>query len=249
MKRTLFVALFLIPILTNASTDPNTRNGVRALREQKKTMATPDIPGNLNINLGFNFLYDKPSALDEKFWGSKSVGLYYNFNINPKGTFFSINTGLGLGLEKYALEDKITLVRGLNADGVGVAVIDTLGADVNGHKSKLVANYIEIPLEIRIYTNTKNREKGAFFAFGASAGLLYQSFTKLKFTEDGVDSKIKNTTDLEFNRFRATAFFRLGYRGFNFFYRLGLTEIFKTDKGPSAAPVKSFTVGLAFIGF
>ncbi len=222
-------------------------NGVQSLREQKKTKATPDIPGNFIIDLGFNILSDKAPEMDRKFWGSKSVALAYMFNINPPNTFFSINTGIQFGLEKYALEDDLLLTTAVDDTLGRIAVIDTL--DFNANKSKLAANYIEIPLEIRIYTNQQDREKGMFFAIGASAGLLYQSFTKLKFEEDGINNKIKNNTDLELNLFRARGIIRAGFRGFNVFYKFAITELFNDGRGPSGAPAKLSTIGISFVGF
>ncbi|MEQ9425972.1 MAG: outer membrane beta-barrel protein [Cyclobacteriaceae bacterium] len=249
MKQLLFLSFIIAPLLSFSNGYQGLTNGVEELRKKQKSMATPDVPGNLTVDLGFNFLFNKAPAMQTKFWGSKSAGLYYTFQLNPKGTFFSINTGLGLGLEKYALEDDITLSTTEDATLGRVATIDTLAASLNGKKSKIAANYLEIPLEIRIYTNTTNREKGAYFSMGATAGILYQSFTKVKFSENGVDSKVKNNTDFELNPFRATAIFRIGTRGFNVFYRFGITELFEDGKGPNGAKTKFNTFGISFIGF
>ncbi len=249
MKRTLILILIISPLLAFSNTDNNngTQNGAQALREQKKKMATPDVPGNFIVDVGFNLLQDKAPEMNRKFWGSKSVALSYMLDINPPNTFFSLNAGLSFGLEKYALEDNLILSSTVDDDLGRIAVVDTLGIDAK--KSKIATNYIEIPFEIRFYTNQKEREKGMFFAIGASAGLLYQSFTKRKFRVDGVNSKEKINTDFKFNPFRARGIIRAGYRGFNFFYKFGITEWFEDGKGPSGAPSKLSTIGISFVGF
>lgn len=246
MKRSILLILIVSPLYLIANPFEKV-NGVQSLREQKKSMATPDIPGNLVVDLGFNLLLDKAPEMDKKFWGSKSVGLTYMIDYSPANTFFSLNVGLGLGLEKYALEDDLLLSTTTDDELGRVATIDTL--DFNANKSKIVMNYVEIPFEFRIYTNQTDREKGMFFALGASAGYLYQSFTKLKYELDGVNNKVKNNTEFELNKFRARAIIRGGFRGFNFFYKLGLTELFNSNRGPSGAPAKMYTIGISFVGF
>ncbi len=247
MKQTLVLILIISPLLSFSSNNSGTTNGAQALREQKKSMATPDIPGNFTVDVGFNLLTNKAPEMNRKFWGSKSVGLSYTFNINPPNTFFSVNTGISFGLEKYALEDNLILSTTVDDDLGRIAIVDTL--EINAKKSKIATNYIEIPLEIRVYTNQKDREKGVFFALGVSAGLLYQSFTKLKFSEEGVDSKVKNNTDFKLNPFRSRGIVRFGFRGVNFFYKFGITEWFKNGKGPSGASSKMSTIGISFVGF
>lgn len=247
MKRTLLLFLIISPLLSFSNTNSGAKNGAQALREQKKKMATPDIPGNFIVDFGFNLLTSKAPEMERKFWGSKSAALSYMFNINPPNTFFSLNTGITFGLEKYALEDDLILSTAVDDDLGRVAVVDTLGIDAK--KSKIAANYIEIPFEIRVYTNQQEREKGMFFAIGASAGLLYQSFTKRKFVEDGVNSKEKINNDFRLNPFRARGIIRAGYRGFNFFYKFGITEWFRSGRGPSGAPSKMSTIGISFVGF
>ncbi len=247
MKRTLLLILIISPFLAFSTINSDTENGAQALREQKKKMATPDIPGNFIVDLGFNLLTLKAPEMRRKFWGSKSVALSYTFNINPPNTFFSLNTGLSIGLEKYALKDNLILSTEVDDNSGRIAVVDTL--EFNAKKSKIATNYVEIPFEIRVYTNQKEREKGMFFAIGASAGLLYQSHTKLKFKEDGINNKIKNNSDFEFSLFRARGIIRAGYRGFNCFYKFGITEWFQKDKGPSAAASKMSTIGISFVGF
>ena len=224
-------------------------NGAQALREVQKTKAAPDIPGNLVIDIGFNLLVDKAAEMDRKWWGSKSVGLYYTFNIAPKNLFFSINPGIGVGLEKYALDDDITLVPAVDDEIGRISVIDTLSEDLSVRKSKIATNYFEIPLEFRFYTNQEDRERGVFFALGASAGVLFQQQTKLSFTEDGLRSQIKNRTDFQFNQFRARGIARFGYRGVNVFFKFGITEWFQSGRGPSGAPATMHTIGFSFVGF
>ena len=161
MKRSILLILIVSPLYLIANPFEKV-NGVQSLREQKKSMATPDIPGNLVVDLGFNLLLDKAPEMDKKFWGSKSVGLTYMIDYSPANTFFSLNVGLGLGLEKYALEDDLLLSTTTDDELGRVATIDTL--DFNANKSKIVMNYVEIPFEFRIYTNQTDREKGMFFA-------------------------------------------------------------------------------------
>ena len=212
-------------------------------------MASPDIPGNLVINLGFNVLSNKASTMDTQFWGSKSLGLYYTFSLNNEGSSFSFNAGIGVGLEKYALKGNTALNQKTDPTLGHIAYIETLADDINVKKSKLAANYLEVPVELRFYSNKERREKGVYVALGASAGVLYQSHTKLKTKQDGVNYQVKNRTDFELNPLRFSAIARFGFAGFSFYYRMGLSELFNSGNGPEAAPAKSSSFGISFVGF
>jgi len=247
MKQSILILLFLVPLISISKSSPTT-NGVKALREQHRTMASPDIPGNLVINMGFNLLSNKASTMDTQFWGSKSLGLYYTFSLNNEGSSFSFNTGIGVGLEKFALKDNIVVNERTDPTLGHIAFIETLDDDIDVKQSKLAANYLEIPVELRFYSNKESREKGVYVALGASAGVLYQSHTKLKTKQDGINYKVKNRTDFELNPFRFTAIARFGFAGFSFYYRLGLSELFNSGNGPEAAPAKFSSFGISFVG-
>ncbi|MEL7222470.1 MAG: hypothetical protein AAGJ93_14200, partial [Bacteroidota bacterium] len=111
-------------------------------QEEKK--GSPDLPGDLIVNVGINALVDRPRELRLNAFGSKSVGVYYTNRIALSPSF-SFYPAIGLGLEKYDFQDDITLI-----DSIGnVTLIDTIGFRGAIDKNRLATTYLEMPLEFR----------------------------------------------------------------------------------------------------
>lgn len=225
--------------------------------EEKVTYEEPfEVPGNVIIDLGFNFLRND-GGVETGFWGSKSVGIYYLYEKTWENSHFSINPGIGVGLEKYDFRDDYTIVETTNDEGIEVTDIVFFDEEFlaeNGiveiRKSKLAAEYVEVPLEFRYYKNKRNHDVGLRVALGVKGGFLFTSRTKLKFeAEDGDNDILKEKNDFHLNRFRASAYGRIGFGGFNLFYEQGLTDLFQNDQGPNGTDASYFKFGISFIGF
>ncbi|MEM7548049.1 MAG: outer membrane beta-barrel protein [Bacteroidota bacterium] len=244
--------LFIIVIYTSTI--------LLAQEDEKKQNRYEDpfeVPGNVIVDLGFNFLSDD-GGVETGFWGSKSVGIYYMYEKTWKDSHFSINPGIGVSLEKYDFRDDFTLAESIDEDGFEftefVALDSAFQAGTLGsteiRKSKLAAEYIEIPLEFRYYQNKKNHDRGLRVAIGIKGGFLFTSRTKIKYEAlDGDNVILKEKNDFHLNGLRWSAFGRIGLGGLNLFYEQGLSNIFESGQGPLATDARYFKVGISFIGF
>lgn len=241
---------------------------------QQKKVARPDLPGSFIIDFGFNQPQNKPSGFSPKFIGSHSVNLYYQYPIRFGKSKFSFNPGIGFSFERFKFKTTTQTLTGVKAPyyntlleskteaGVyemhphytvsqtaisGGSRIDTTYTHVK--KSQLVNNYVEIPLEFRFDTAPEDISHSFNIALGARFGYLYDSFTKLKYTEDGDTKKLKDKQKHGMNTYRYGVYTRIGVGGFNIFGFYNLTPMFEKDKGPGKTTMNTFTVGISINGF
>ena len=206
--------------------------------------ASPDFPGSLVIEFGFNFLSDNPDQMELGFFGSKAFNVYYMYEFRLGNSAFSFNPGFGVGLEKYSFDNDVTL--GLGENGT---VMSPLPEDWDVKKTKLAANYFDIPLELRFHLNKDNFRKSFKIGIGGKAGVLFDAHTKVKYELDGDTKIIKDKESFDLSRFRYGVQGRIGIGGFNLFYYQELSELFKDGKGPEATTASPFKIGLSLAIF
>ena len=225
---------------------PRAKLGTLKIRERK---ARPDIPGTFLVELGWNVQMSSPSELDNTLLGSRTVNLYYFYNIELPfaGGRFELMPGIGLGLDRFKFEDDVTIVEALDDNGNEFFdVVELEDQDVK--KSMLISNYIDIPLELRFYSNPNDKRKSFKAGIGFKAGILYSAHTKTKIDDGGIE-KTKIYDDFGLNRFRYGITGRIGVGGFNLFYYYSLQDLYEKNEGPLNSDVHHVTVGLSFIGF
>lgn len=210
----------------------------------------PDIKGDLFLDLGFNFLNNRPEDLNTKFFPSRVANIYYQYPIaigNNSGITF--NPGIGLGMEKLAFKNDSTLVNNpaLGANSSQMVGIKTLyGNDINIQVNTAAINYLDIPLEFRYHLNKEDNNKGFRFAIGAKVGFLLNSHTKVEITEaSGLTRKIKNRQDFGLNPLRYGIYTRIGLPGFNLWSYYGLNTVFKDGQGPFGTEASQFNFGIS----
>ena len=215
---------------------------------EKTQLASPDIPGRLIVDFGFNRLSNNAPALQTGFWGSKSLGLYYmkTFELNERMSF---NVSLGLGTEKHAFTEDISLRHQTNeATGIDEVVIDSLGFEPG--KNKIAQTFLDIPVEFRYYPGASSPSEGNFFiALGGSAGIQMASHMKLKYEAiDGRTIKEKTKDDFGLSNFRYGVHGRIGFRGVNIFYKHYFNPFFKSGEVPSGLAVEpnNWVMGFSF---
>lgn len=243
MKKGLIILLTIVSGMAYAQSTEDVKRG------------KPDIPGTLLIDIGFNILNEGPADMDLKFFGSKSVNLYYQYDIPFGDSKFSFHPGIGLGMDKYRFQDEMALTNsrdattGLYNVGMESTNLLFLPDTASFSKSLLAANYIDIPVEFRFQTNPYDKDRSFKVAIGGRIGFLYNAHTKLKYKLDGTDIKTKNHQSFNLNKFRYGTTFRMGIGWFNLFYYHNLSELFESDKGPSATSATNYTIGLTISGF
>jgi hypothetical protein len=221
-------------------TDPLYRKAPVKVRERQKKAARPDIPGNLMFEFGVNLLQDDPIQMETTVFGSRTVNVYYQYEV-PLGNFgLHIVPGIGLGLDRYKFANAFTLLQ----QSDGTVVFDDISELQDLKKSHIVANYVDIPIEFRWYSNPEDRRRSLHISVGGKIGILFDSHTKIKY-DDGVEVvTVKDKRTFGLNRFRYGVTGRLGYGVFNAFGYFSLSPLF--ENGPAnTLDTSNILVGLS----
>jgi hypothetical protein len=148
-------------------------------------------------------------------------------------------SGLGITWNNYRFDSDIILD---NSDYT-TAYRDT--SNVGHVKSKLVACYVTAPVMLQYYTSRKM--KNAFhIGVGGMFGLRLDSYTKRKFEENDMTTKVHSHDDFNLNTFRYGFRVAMGYGKFNVFADYYASTMFKENKGPVLYP---FSFGVTVVGW
>ncbi|MBB3700734.1 PorT family protein [Flammeovirga yaeyamensis] len=204
------------------------------------------IPGNFYLDLGLTNWADDSGLPLETQSRSVSISYMYEFTLSSSGKF-TFNPGIGYSADNFFFKNGQTL--GKNGDQT--QIVDTNLLFDNTKKSKMVANYVEIPLEFRFRTHPG---KDAFrLAVGAKFGYMFASHTKVKHETNGDTRIAKDKGNLNLNDFRGQFIGRIGYKWINFFCAYGFTETFKDNAVaiPNGTTLDStpYTIGITFSSF
>lgn len=211
-----------------------------AYPQQEYPGAQPDLPGTLILDFGFNFLQDAPEEMDLKVWGSRGVDVSYLYPIPLGESNFSFHTGLGFGFEKYSFSRNVTVS---DTDSTQIIELDEAIYQVVD-KTQLATHYVDIPLEFRFYT--KEDYRGFMVAVGGKVGRLLDSYTKIKFDQEGETKVDKLKRDYNLNPWRYGVQARIGFRGINLVGYYGFSNLFMKAEGPQT---NNFKVGLSIALF
>lgn len=236
--------------------------GTLAQAPKAKTVARPNIPGSFMVDLGINLALNKEeSTWKQGFWGSRTVNLYYQYPIRFGKSKFSFNPGIGLSMERWKFKNGAMLIDTveLNSFPNGapsanqveqynlLSPVRVYGQLAN--KSMFVTNYLEIPIEFRFDSKPEDIARSFNVAIGGRVGVLIDSFTKVKYKENGEQVKVKDKYDHGLNMLRYGVYTRIGIGGFNWFGFYNLSQMFEKNKGPQGAAINTLTVGISINGF
>ena len=202
------------------------------------------------VDIGFNGWSSMPGPLLRETWASKSVGIYY-MKRKAFGSKFSLNYGVGLGLEKIGLGDSSTLasqVTFAGADGDSIADVGIIPNPENFRKNKLAITYLDIPFEFRFHPTGTEEGEGFFMSAGGILGVRLTSHTKWKYQDNGETVRQKITGRFNLNNFRYGYQFRLGFRGVHLFYKQYLSDVFRDEFADGSTPTMT-TIGINLTGF
>lgn len=242
-------ALFILSITAFAQTE----TAPVAATPPAKRYARPDIPGTFTVELGVNTALDKPAKFDLGFWGSRSVNIYYQYDIRILKSRLSFVPGIGFSLERFKFKNNNTLSYAATGDSISMVTGAEIG--IPGiKKSSLVANYIEIPLELKYSTRPDDPGRSFKASIGGRIGWMYDAFTKVKYREDGETKKFKDNQNYNLTRIRYGVYAKIGVGNVSMFGYYNLTPMFKTGEGPmtkgiAAKDFNTFTVGISFASF
>ena len=199
----------------------------------EKFSRRPDIPGTFVLEFGFNRDLSAPEDFSLGFFGSRAVNIYYQYDIRILKSSFSFVPGIGLSLERFKFGNEYTLDYDANDLGSIVMVAPANAPVPDIRKSQLITNYIDIPLEIKYSTKPDDPARSFKISVGGRVGYMYDSFTKIKYKEDGEVKKLKSKEDFNLNKFRYGLTARIGIGNFSLFGYYNLTPLFEEGKGLS----------------
>ncbi|HRK53049.1 MAG TPA: outer membrane beta-barrel protein [Cyclobacteriaceae bacterium] len=237
MIRSAVVFIFLVGISFSAFSQETSRKSTRV-----------NIPGSFLIDIGVNNGLNAPDNFDTGFWGSRTINLYYQYPFRLWETKFSIVPGAGLGMDRYKLTNNFTLNPTPGTDGT-YALVNSATLYPGTKKSMIVANYFDVPIELRFDSNPDDISRSFNVAAGVRGGVLLDAFTKIKYKEDGETKTIKDKQNHGLNDIRYGFYTRIGIGGFNLFFQYNTSQLFKVDKGPEKTSMNAFTTGISINGF
>ncbi len=216
----------------------------------KKKSFRPDIPGSVVVELGLNIKTGLvPPTFQKGFWGSRTINFYYQYSFRLFKSNFSLVPGIGLSLERWKFTNNYTLPSQPLADGTYPLVPATTVLPGTIDRSQLVNNYIESPIELRYDTNPEDMARSFNVSFGIRFGVLYDSFTKIDYHENGEAKSMKDKQWHGMAPTRYALYGRVGIGGFGFFSYFNMTPMFQNGKGPLGTDMSSATIGISVNGF
>lgn len=167
------------------------------------------------------------------------------FKTNPH---FSAAYGLGLGTSNIFFDKTY-----VNLKSTGSRLPFTDVSQTNHfEKFKLTTIYLELPVEVRYYSDPENPNKSWKFALGAKVGTLLKSYTKGKNLVDKNGTTLHGPTYIEkesnrrfINGTRLAVTGRVGYGNLSLHGGFTITPITKAGLGPD---MNNFSLGLTLSG-
>lgn len=213
--------------------------------EVKQRKGRPNIPGTFQVDVGFNLPSEK-GGFNTNFFGSTTVNFYYFYDKRLGQSKFSVHPGIGFGLERYKFNNNNTL--GYNAARDTVSMVPSTLPNLK--KTKLITNYIDVPFEVRFSTSPDDPNRSFKISLGFKFGVLYESFTKQKYSQDGEGKKIKDKQNFNLYPIRYGPYFRIGAGTFSAYASYTISPLFRQGVGPGGAEnINNFTVGLSLAAF
>ncbi len=251
LKKKIFF-LLLSMMLFNLCYAQDSQSGNNKSKHQSKLIheqaGRPDVPGDLIIEVGFNTLMDRPEEMKMDFWGSKIFNAYYLYDVPIGDSHFSFHPGFGVGTEKYAFNDAVTLGYVTDANNnkdLTLIGLDSTYSKASFSKSKFATTFLDIPMEIRWISRKYDPKRSVKITIGGKFGYLIDGKTKVKYTQDGQTKKIKQKEDFELNHIRYGAYGKFGYGNFSLFYYYSISDLFQKNKGPYQTTTSPMMFGIS----
>ena len=222
-----------------------------AQENEKTTKKTPELPGDIVLDFGFNFVESQPDTMDYNWFRSKSIGLYFvkSFDVSKKIEF---RPGIGINIDKFGEKGNRHLlnhVQDTAANNLGNYILgyDTIQGDIK--KTQFILSTIEIPVEFKFHLGKGDKRDGLFLSVGGSAAYNFESKTKIKYTDvQGNKTKDKKKSDFNQPKLRFGAYGKLGYRGVSLYYKHYFTNMFNEDGPIGSENTRYSTIGISITG-
>lgn len=225
------------------------------------------------VGIGINgyvndkYVYSLPEEYEylDLLW-QKSVNVdlnIYEQNINlSENRNFGLVTGIGYSIHNYRFTKSFTVMQDSNY------FVGSYNSGVNVRKSKIVTNFITIPVLFEFQDKNQNpRSKYRWHVnVGAIFGVRVHAHQKTYFNELNKDytllhpvsgdvvatatspsyPKVKVHDNFYMRPFKVDASLRVGWGWINLYANVSLTEMFNSGKGPKLYP---FSVGIMLVSW
>jgi hypothetical protein len=216
----------------------------------------PNLPGTFVLEFGLNRDLTGPDNFSLKQWGSRTVNVYYTYDIRIMKSRFSLVPGIGLSLERLSFKKSRTLYIDKDDSLKLYTPNEALNAGLTAlsiGKSALITNFIDVPIELKYMSKPEDPARSFKVAVGARFGFLLDSYTKIKYKDDGETKKLKNKQDFNLTEFRYGLSARVGLGNFSLFTYYNLTNLWQDGKGPyihnTQKDFPTITVGFSLSSF
>ena len=223
------------------------------LSDESDSGGAPDLPGYLVMDFGWsNFYKNNANGNTINAWESRTLNVYYFYDKRIGNTPFTIAPGIGMGMDRYSFTNNQILTQAKDENGNKIITqsrilhnnVDTVPyGDVS--YSKLVANYLEIPIELSYHFNKADFDKSIRITVGAKIGLLVDSKNKYKYSADGDTRVIKEKIDLQLNPYRFGVYGRVEFNWFSLFYYQQMTTTWKKEKALGGTEATPYQFGMS----
>ncbi|MEI6264199.1 MAG: outer membrane beta-barrel protein [Sphingobacteriia bacterium] len=167
------------------------------------------------------------------------------FKTNPK---MSLGIGLGLGSSNMFFNNTNVDVKS-NALRLPFTIADSIN---HFNKFKVTTMYLELPVEIRYFSNPNNMNKSWKFAIGAKVGTLLKAYSKGKNYVNRNGQSIYGTSFIEKEQskkfFNGTSLAVTGRIGYGIIGLQGSYNVLGVLRDGSGATMNRFSVGISISG-
>ncbi|MDP3394723.1 outer membrane beta-barrel protein [Sediminibacterium sp.] len=190
-------------------------------------------PDSVRTGNGFSRHFNFYVMFDKPFKNNKRMSLAYGAGIGSSNIFFD---NVNVDIKSTAARLPFTIADSLN----------------HFNKSKLTNIFLDIPVELRYYSNPENPAKSWKFAIGAKIGTLLRTHTKGKNLVDKNGQTVYGNSfvqkEVAKKYFNGTAIAITGRVGYGIIGLQGsyqITSVLKEGVGPS---MNRFTLGISISG-
>ena len=246
MNKFFAVLLVLLTSVVAFGQKDSTHPAKPAKKDWSKVLLGNRSADHLMMQFGYDNWAGRPDTIRTNGF-SRSFNLYFLFDFPFKSDpRISVAAGLGFGCSNIFFDKQQVLVAALNPT---LAFPDNTGSD-HFKKYKLVATYLDVPLELRYAFDPEHSNSSWKLAVGAKVGALLSTYTKGKTLQNNANQTLNNYIEKEsskkyFNGTSLAATIRVSYGVFGVYGQYQVTPFIKTNYGP---PVYPFAFGIVLSG-
>ena len=183
---------------------------------------------------------------EQRYANSTNVNIYFfRQRVNLLQHHLNLEYGVGFNFHKIMFDNPVIMSRENGVLQFDLAPIQE--GDRIPVKTRLMSNYLTIPIMLNFETNPSNTRKSFRLAAGVYGNTRLGSNFKQKFNNRNRDN-IKDRDNFNLSPFRWGLAGQIGYGAFNFYANLSMTDVFKENRN-SGYEVGMVSAGFIFIPF